>query len=34
MYEAIRRGDIQTISVGRKHAIITAPLRKQFGIDG
>jgi hypothetical protein len=33
IYEAIKRGELQVVSIGRKKAIITAPLRKQLGID-
>ena len=33
IYEAIRRGDLQVMPIGRKKAIITAPLRRQLGID-
>lgn len=33
IYEAIKRGELQVISIGHKKAIITAPLRKQLGID-
>jgi hypothetical protein len=33
IYEAIKRGDLQVVTLGRKKAIITAPLRKQLGID-
>jgi hypothetical protein len=33
VYEAIKRGEIDTIALGRKKAVITAPLRKKLGIE-
>lgn len=33
IYEAIKRGDLSAIDLGKKKAIVTAPLRKQLGID-
>ncbi|MEY9885275.1 hypothetical protein [Bradyrhizobium sp. CCBAU 43298] len=33
IYDAIKRGKIATIDLGHKKAIITAPLRRQLGID-
>ena len=32
IYDAIKRGDIDAIKVGRKMAVITAPLRKKLCI--
>jgi hypothetical protein len=32
IYEAVRRGDFETIRVGRLIKVITAPLRKKLGI--
>jgi hypothetical protein len=34
LYEAIRRGDIQTVKLGKKILVPTGPLRRQFGIEG
>jgi hypothetical protein len=34
IYEAIERGDIEAIKLGRKKAVITAPLRKKLGLAG
>jgi hypothetical protein len=31
-YDAIRRGEVETIKVGRKIKVLTAPLRRQLGI--
>ena len=33
IYEAIKRGDIAAIEIGKKKAIITAPLRKRLGME-
>jgi hypothetical protein len=33
IYEAIKRGEIDTIAIGRKKAVITAPLRKKLGME-
>jgi hypothetical protein len=33
IYDAIRRGDLTVIEIGRKKAIVTAPLRKKLGMD-
>ena len=33
IYEAIRRGDIKTVRVGKKILVPTAPLRRQLGMD-
>jgi hypothetical protein len=33
IYEAIKRGEIAAIEIGKKKAIITAPLRKQLGME-
>jgi hypothetical protein len=33
IYEAIKRGDLAAIEIGKKKAIITAPLRKRLGMD-
>ena len=33
IYEAIGRGEIAAIPLGRKKAVITSPLRKQLGIE-
>jgi hypothetical protein len=33
IYEAIKRGDLAAIEIGKKKAIITAPLRKMLGIE-
>ncbi|KWV54324.1 hypothetical protein AS156_00935 [Bradyrhizobium macuxiense] len=32
IYEAINRGEIAVMPIGKKKAIITAPLRKQLGL--
>ncbi len=32
-YDAVRRGEIETIRVGRLLKVPTAPLRKKLGID-
>lgn len=34
IYDAIRRGDIESISCGWKKAIPTAPLRRKLGLTG
>jgi len=31
-YDAIRRGEVATIKVGRKVKVLTAPLRRQLGM--
>jgi len=31
-YDAIRRGEVATIRVGRKVKVLTAPLRRQLGM--
>ena len=33
IYEAIRRGEIQAIEIGRKKAVVTVSLRKMLGIE-
>ncbi len=33
IYDAIKRGDLDVIEIGKKKAIITAPLRKKLGIE-
>jgi hypothetical protein len=33
IYRAIKRGDFETIEIGNKKAIVTAPLRKKLGMD-
>ena len=33
IYQAIERGEIAAVKIGRKKAVITAPLRKQLGIE-
>jgi hypothetical protein len=33
LYEAIRRGDIKTVKLGKKILVPTGPLRRQFGIE-
>jgi hypothetical protein len=33
IYEAIKRGEIEVLSFGRKKAIVTAALRKRLGLD-
>ena len=32
IYQAIERGEIDAIKIGRKKAIVTAPLRKKLGL--
>jgi hypothetical protein len=32
VYDAVRRGDFETIRIGRLIKVITAPLRRQLGI--
>lgn len=34
IYEAIRRGEIQTVKIGKKILVPTAPLRRLLGIEG
>lgn len=34
LYEAIRRGDLQTVKIGNKILVPTGPLRRQLGIEG
>jgi hypothetical protein len=34
LYEAIRRGEIKTVRLGKKILVPTGPLRRQFGIEG
>lgn len=31
-YDAIRRGEVETIKVGRKIKVLTAPLRRKLGM--
>jgi hypothetical protein len=33
IYEAINRGEIDVVEIGKKKAIITAPLRRKLGIE-
>jgi hypothetical protein len=33
VYDAIRRGEIEVLELGRKKAIITASLRRKLGIE-
>ena len=33
IYDAIKRGDLEIIEIGKKKAIITASLRKKLGIE-
>lgn len=33
LYEAIRRGDIATVKMGKKILVPTAPLRRQLGLE-
>lgn len=33
IYEAIKRGDLQAMEIGKKKAILTTPLRKQLGLE-
>jgi hypothetical protein len=33
IYQAIERGEIAAVKIGRKKAVITAPLRTQLGIE-
>jgi hypothetical protein len=33
IYGAIKRGEIETISIGRKKAVVTASLRKMLGME-
>jgi hypothetical protein len=33
LYEALKRGDIQSFRVGKKIGIPTSPLRRQLGLD-
>jgi hypothetical protein len=33
IYEAIKRGDIDVMDIGRKKAVITAPLRRKLGME-
>jgi hypothetical protein len=33
IYDAIKRGDLDVIAIGKKKAIVTAPLRKKLGIE-
>jgi hypothetical protein len=33
VYEAIRRGEIEVIEIGRKKAIVCATLRKKLGME-
>ena len=33
IYAAIKRGEIETISIGRKKAVVTAALRKKLGME-
>ncbi|MFB9262272.1 hypothetical protein ACFFWD_03670 [Bradyrhizobium erythrophlei] len=33
IYEAIRRGELEVIELGKKKAIVTAPLRRKLGLD-
>jgi len=33
IYDAINRGDIEVMSIGKKKVIITAPLRRKLGLD-
>jgi len=32
-YEAVRRGEIQSIAVGKRRVVPTAPLRRQLGLE-
>jgi hypothetical protein len=32
LYDAIRNGEIASMPIGKKKAILTAPLRKQLGL--
>jgi hypothetical protein len=32
-YEAVRRGDIPSVKIGKRYAIPTAPLRRMLGIE-
>jgi hypothetical protein len=34
LYEAMRRGEIKTVRLGKKILVLTGPLRRQLGIDG
>ena len=34
IYEAIRRGEIQTIKIGKKILVPTGPLKRQLGLEG
>lgn len=34
LYRAIQRGEIAVVGVGRKKAIVTAPLRKKLCLEG
>jgi hypothetical protein len=33
VYAAIKRGDIDVLEIGKKKAVITAPLRRKLGLD-
>jgi hypothetical protein len=33
IYDAIKRGDIEVISLGHRKAVITAPLRRKLGLE-
>jgi hypothetical protein len=32
IYDAINRGELEVVGIGKKKAIITAPLRKKLGL--
>jgi len=34
VYEAIKRGELDVLTFGKKKAILTAPLRRKLGIEG
>lgn len=33
MYDAIKRGEIETMRIGKRIVVPTAPLRRRFGLD-
>jgi hypothetical protein len=32
-YEMVRRGDVESMAVGNRRLVLTAPLRRRLGID-
>lgn len=33
-YEAVRNGEIESINVGKRRLVLTAPLRRKLGLEG